>query len=233
MLCPNCKNKRDRQEPVVVRGVAVEVCSICVERILWNVREAPPDATIDTAVVLADSLIDGSAQEIWRVTESGRHRHGRPRKEVLDVLFVGLVAAMIGEGVDATLGRIEPTRLSGPISPRTVTRGLAAPEFLPVLRIAYAGSIDLAAHVSRSPQAIVVGHALEPAALAEQLNAILKVPSGGWKTPAGRLAKLLCMATGHNLKLFDAHVESGEPDGKVPPKPAEPPDEPIPAIMLL
>jgi hypothetical protein len=114
-----------------------------------------------------------------------------------------------------------------------VTRALASPEFLPVLRIAYAGSIDLAAHISRSPKAIVVDPALESAALAEQLNAILRVPSGGWKTPAGRLAKLLCMATGHNLKLFDAHVESDEPDGRVPPKPPEPLDDYIPAIMLL
>jgi hypothetical protein len=242
MLCPNCKSERDRQEPVVVRGVGVEVCSICVERILWNVRDALPDATLDLAVRLADYLIDGTSEEIWTVSERGRHRHGRPRKEVLDVLFVGLVAAMVGDGVEATLKRIDPTRVSGPISSRTVLRVLADPAFLPILIIAYKRSIAHAVNEANSPKAIAVDPAIAVEDLAEQLNAILRIGSGGWKTASGRLAKLLCLASGHNLKLFDRWVMSDAFAAGAAGKPEQPPakptlepefDEPVPAIMLL
>jgi hypothetical protein len=244
MLCPNCKSERDRQEHVIVRGVGVEVCSICVEQILWNVRGAKPEATLDLAVRLADHLIDEVVSaEIWKVTERGRHRHGRPRKEVLDVLFVGLVAAMVGDGVEATLKRIDPIRVSGPISSRTVTRELAAPAFLPVLVIGYKRSIEHAAIEANSPEAISVDPTRAPEELAHQLNAILRIGSGGWKTAGGRLAKLLCMATGHNLKLWHLWVMSDawleEVDAPKPESPATKPapepelDEPIPAIMLL
>jgi hypothetical protein len=168
--CPICKHDRDRRETTAARGRDIEVCSVCVDAMFWNVRDVQPAASLDAAVGLVDLLIDVKHEEIWRVTEQGRHRHGRPRKEVLDVLFVGLVAAMIGEGAAATLKRIDPTRVSGPLSFKTVTRWLAAPTFLPVLRLAYKGSIELVVDEEQSP-AIAVDPDSEPDVLVEQLGA--------------------------------------------------------------